>query len=247
VSKNPARPVMAAPAKKDVVISAGGDAEAKTLEADKKWLDAFNKHDIKAYGEMIPDDYTAVFAAEPADTKGKKASIKSTTEFFKGMPDSSMAMTNAWTAGDYVFGIGTFSGTNTGGLPSMKIKKNDKKVSQPFIQIDKLKDGKVQTSWVFYDGMTFATQLGLVPPPGAAPAGKKGEEKAAAPAGKKGEEKAAAAPAAPAAPTATAAAPAKPAAPAAPAAPATATPPKGPTAVAPASAPAPAAPAAPKK
>jgi predicted ester cyclase len=171
--------------------------------------------------------------AAPADQVGKKAVEKSYKEMFKGFSDLKLEVTRTWAAGDYLVSEGSFVGTNDGAMPSMGVNKpTGKKVSSRYLEIDKIVNGKVKNMWVFDNGMAFAMQLGLMPPPGAKPAGA-----AAAQAGTPGAKPGSAAAAPSAKPAAAAAAPAKTAAPA---------PAAGAPAMKPAT-PAPTAPAAPPK
>jgi predicted ester cyclase len=45
------------------------------------------------------------------------------------------------------------------------MNKTGKSVTVPMIEFDKLADGKIVESWLFYDGGMFAAQL--MPPPSA--------------------------------------------------------------------------------
>ncbi|HEX2876566.1 MAG TPA: nuclear transport factor 2 family protein [Polyangiaceae bacterium] len=254
-------------AEKPSLISSGSEAEKANLAALGAYTAAFNKHDAAALAATQTEDVVFSDMSAPADRVGKKEVSKASEEMFKGFPDVKIDQTAAWAAGDYVISTGRFSGTNTGDMPSMKLKKTGKSVSVEYYMVSKLAGGKLKNISLFSNGMAFAGQLGLLPPPKAAkpaPAGK--DPKAAAtpaatpPAGKDAKAGAAPAPAAaapaaagqpkaPAAPAAPAAAgPAKdakaPAAPAAPAAPKTAAPAAAPKEAKPAAPPA-AAPAAP--
>jgi predicted ester cyclase len=209
--------------KKEVVIAAGNDAEKANLEVVKKQIEAFNKHDVKELLALATDDIVFSDSAAPADVVGKPAFKKSHDEFFKGFSDVTLTVDKQWAAGDYVVAEGTLTGTNNGDMPSMKLKKTGKKVTSRWVSILKIQGGKVKNQWIFDNGLAFATQLGMVPPPGA-----KAAAKPAPGAAKPGATPATpATPAAPGAKGATPATPATPAAkPAAPAAPATpATPP----------------------
>ncbi|HEV8245699.1 MAG TPA: ester cyclase, partial [Polyangiaceae bacterium] len=132
--------------------------------------------------------------------------------------DVKLTVDKSWAAGDYLVSEGTFSGTNDGDIPSMKVKKTGKKVSARFLEVDKIQGGKFKNQWIFDNGMAFAMQLGLVPPPGAKPdaKGAKPDAKAAkpdakaAPAATKAEAKPEAKPAAAKPEAKPAAAPAKP-------------------------------------
>jgi predicted ester cyclase len=220
LSPMPARkPLEQGWAEKPSLVSSGSEAEKANLAVLGAYTAAFNKHDPAALSALTTDDVVFSDLAAPADKVGKKEVSKSNEEMLKAFPDAKIEQTAAWAAGDYVVSTGRFSGTNTGDMPSMKVKKTGKPVNVEYYMVSKLAGGKVKNNWLFSNGMAFAGQLGLLPPP-----------KAAKPAGK--DPKAGAGPAA-AGPAAAKGGPATPATPASPATPAG---PKG--AAAPAAAPA---------
>jgi hypothetical protein len=206
---------------KPVVVATGSDVEKANLANAPKGLEAFNKHDLPGLTGMMADDVVFSEMASPVDRVGKKAVEKSYAELFKAFSDVKLEITKSWAAGDYVVWEGSLVGTNDGPMPTAGIKKGTgKKVSSRFLEIDKIVGGKLKNIWVFDNGMSFAGQLGLLPPP---PAPKPAPAAAAAKPG--------AAPAAPAPAMGTAAV--VPAAPAAKPGAAPATPPAAPTAKAP--------------
>jgi hypothetical protein len=194
---------------KPVVIASGSDVEKANLASGPKALEAFNKHDLPALVGMMTDDVVFSEAASPVDQVGKKAVEKSYKEMFKAFSDLKLEIMKSWAAGDYVVWEGSLLGTNDGAAPSMGIKKaTGKKVSSRFLEVDKVVGGKLKNIWIFDNGMSFAAQLGLLPPPPApkpAPAAKPAAAAPGAPA------PAAAAPATKPAPAAAAAPAAKPA------------------------------------
>jgi predicted ester cyclase len=179
-------------ADKPVVVASGGDVEKSNLAAYAKMIESFNKHDVPGVLAGFTDDVVISDQAAPADKVGKKESQKELEEMFKGMSDMKVEPKTVWAAGDYVVGIGTWSGTNDGDMPSMKLKKTGKKVTLQFLEVDKLQGGKFKNMWLFSNGMAMANQLGLLPGPKAA----KPEAKAAKPEAKaaKPEAKTSAAP-----------------------------------------------------
>lgn len=218
LAKMPHRKVVEkGPAEKPVVVATGSDAEKANLAAAAKTLEAFNKHDVPGLVGMLTEDVVFSDVSAPADRVGKKAVEKSYKDMFKAFSDLKLEVARAWPAGDYLVWEGSFVGTNDGAMPSMGINKpTGKKVSARYLEIDKLVNGKVKDMWIFDNGMAFAMQLGLVPPPGAKPAAKPAaalapSAKAAAPAPAAAQapmmKPAAAAPTAPAAGTAAPAAP----------------------------------------
>jgi predicted ester cyclase len=190
-------------ADKPSLVSSGTDAEKANVAALGAWTAALNKHDATALGALMTDDVVFSDLAAPADRVGKKEVQKSHEEMLKGFPDLKIEQTAAWAAGDYVVSAGRFTGTNTGDMPSMKLKKTGKPVNVEYYMVTKLAGGKVQKNWLFSNGLAFAGQLGTLPPPKAAktaPGQTKDAKGAAAPAatapGQTKDAKGAAAPAA---------------------------------------------------
>ncbi len=189
--KHPVRPVMdKAPMAKEVVIAKDDEKEKANAELAKKFVDAFNKHDAKALGDLVADDVTFSESGAPKDEKGKKDFLANTQAFWKAFSDVKITTDKGWAAGDYFAGTGTLDGTNDGDMPMMHMKKTGKKISSPHMVVMKIDGGKVKAQWIVEDSMGIAMQLGMMPPPGAgagsaAPAGDKKDEKA----GEKKEEK----------------------------------------------------------
>ncbi|HEV8548907.1 MAG TPA: ester cyclase, partial [Polyangiaceae bacterium] len=188
ISKGPHRKVLEkAAAEKQVVVATGSDVEKANLAASPKMLEAFNKHDLPTLVGMMTDDVVFSEAASPMDQIGKKAVEKSYKEMFKAFSDVKLEIARSWVAGDYVVSEGSLVGTNDGPMPSAKIyKPTGKKVSSRFLEIDKVQGGKLKNIWVFDNGMAFAMQLGMMPPPGAAKPAAPAAKAGPAPAGKPG-------------------------------------------------------------
>lgn len=261
VSPTPARKALEQGwAEKPALVSGGSEAEKANLAALAAWTGAMNKKDIPALMALMTDDVVFSDLTSPADKVGKKEVQKSHEEMNKAFPDAKADQSAAWAAGDFVVSAGRWSGTNTGDMPSMKLKKTGKAVNVEYYMVTKFAGGKVKANWLFTNGLAFASQLGVLPQPKGAPAKPAAKDpKAAAPAvaPAAGKDAKAATPATPATPAskdakgpATPATPATPAAPAkdakAPATPATPAAP-APKAATPAAPAAPAAPATPAK
>jgi predicted ester cyclase len=168
-------------AEKPVVIASGSDGEKANVAAFSKEVEGFNKHDPASAMGTAADDIVFSEMSAPADRVGKKEALKGVEEMFKGFPDAKLDIKSVWGAGDYVVATGTWTGTNTGDVPSMKLKKTGKAVTQQFVEIDKFAAGKTKNIWLFSNGASAAAQLGLMPPPGAAPKGKEAKPAATKP------------------------------------------------------------------
>ena len=108
------------------------------------------------------------------------------TAFEASHPDIKIDMPTNVAAGDYVVGMGTFEGTNTGPMGPMKPTK--KAVKGQFAEVALIKDGKIAQLWRFRNGLSMAVQMGLAPAPGAgAPANGSGGSAAPAKDAPKGD------------------------------------------------------------
>ncbi len=161
---------------KPVVIATGNEVEKSNLAAMAKEVEAFNKHDAAGSLASAADDIVFSELSAPADRVGKKESLKGMEDMFKAFPDVKLDIKSSWAAGDYVVSTGTWSGTNTGDSPAMKLKKTGKSVSVHFVEIDKIVSGKTKNIWLFSNGAAAAAQLGLMPPKAAEPKGPTGKE-----------------------------------------------------------------------
>jgi predicted ester cyclase len=159
LSKAPVRkPVETGLAEPVVAIAKNDAAEAQNVAVVQASFEALNKHDLKALGVSYSDSYVLHEIARPADAD-KKESLMSMGEIFKGFPDVTITPSEVVGAGDYVVAIGSFEGTNKGGLPSMGIKKNGKHVVSRFLNVFRLEGGKVAEEWLFYNSAGFMSQL----------------------------------------------------------------------------------------
>lgn len=161
VKEHPVRPAIdKPPGPEQVVIAKSDDKEKANKALFEQLVESFNKHDLKRFGDLLPDDAVWSELAMPKD-QTKKELMTALPQMWKGFSDLKLAVGNAWTAGDYVVASETFEGTNDGDVPMMHLKKTDKKVSLPLLAIHRIEGGKVKASWIFYQGAGFAKQLGL--------------------------------------------------------------------------------------
>jgi ketosteroid isomerase-like protein len=163
-----------------VVLSADDQKEKDNLALVAREVEAYNKHDEKALAELYADDL--VWTESTMPDMDKKAMLKGLAGMWKGFSDMKVTPETTIAAGDYVGQVGTMAGTNDGDFPPMKLKKTKKTVSGRYMRILRIEEGKIAQSWLFYNSMVWAVQLGLIPPPGGTP----GEAPADAPAPKKG-------------------------------------------------------------
>jgi ketosteroid isomerase-like protein len=151
---------------KPVVVASGSSMEATNLDLVKRGMDAWYKGDVEALMALTADDFEAADMTMPENVKGKKNLEKQMQEMKKAFTDCKEERQIAFfAAGDYVVDVHTSSMKNTGDIPSMKLKKTDKTIVLTGTDLFEVKDGKFQKGYFFANGMAFAMQMGLIPPP----------------------------------------------------------------------------------
>jgi predicted ester cyclase len=165
VNPAPARPLMANTMAAPVVaISAGSPTEQRNVASFEAQISAFNAHDVK--GVTADNAPAAVFhdVTAPKDQNAKE-SAAGLAGMFRAFPDAKLTPSSIWGAGDYVVVVGHFEGTNRGTSAMMGIKKPTGKPARVgYLEIARYENGKVKEDWLFFNGMAFASQLGLVGP-----------------------------------------------------------------------------------
>jgi hypothetical protein len=158
LAKMPARAVMKAVTAPATVVVAANDArEANNIAADRAAFDAWNKHDGPKAASYNAPGFVLHDATSPKDQNAADNKL-SNDDFWRGFGDAHLA-TRFWAAGDYVVVEGRFEGTNDGDFVPMKLNKTGRKVSLPFLEIDRFVDGKVKEGWLIFDTADFAKQL----------------------------------------------------------------------------------------
>jgi ketosteroid isomerase-like protein len=171
VYPGPHRPASDKPIHPETVVATAknDEVEKKNLAAFKKAYEAFGKRDFKAMSDFWADDAKTMSAGMPG-MQTKKQSQAFLKQMLKGFPDAKGELVDTWAAGNYVVAVSRNTGTNTGPMPAMQIKKpTGKSVEFTEVTVFEMKDGKAVMAMSFFNGMALATQLGLLEPTDDAP------------------------------------------------------------------------------
>jgi predicted ester cyclase len=161
LSKGPARPVIdQSPTSPSIVIAKNDDVERKNVETDRAQIEAFNKHDAAAIDALVADDYVLHDQTSPKDMN-KTENTQLNNALWKGFSDAKLNVSSIWGAGDYVVVIGALEGTNDGDFSLMNLRKTGKKVTVPFLSIDRIEADKLKETWLIFDTAMLAAQLGV--------------------------------------------------------------------------------------
>jgi steroid delta-isomerase-like uncharacterized protein len=147
----------------DWIVATGTPEEDALVEAMKStWPATWSERDLTAYGTVLNDDSERIDFAVPSDVKGRVALVKDLQLTVKAVPDLNATIDKAWGfAPGVVVSEFTTTGTLRGSLHS--IKATNKPITYHGLEIDELKDGKLQRSQSFADGAELLAAAGALP------------------------------------------------------------------------------------
>jgi predicted ester cyclase len=117
-----------------------------------------NKKDWAVYDELNDPDFVNLSAPPgvPADREGGKAYLRA---FLGAFPDSHFTIDEMLAEGDAVVTKKTFTGTHTaefGDIPG-----TGKRVTLQYVDIMRVRDGRIVEHWMTMDQLSFLQQLGV--------------------------------------------------------------------------------------
>jgi len=135
----------------------------ENLNIARKTYELFNKNDYDSYIKLFTDNPSTLNVAINEKFTGKEGIKKSFNIWKKAFSDARCDVKNMVANDDYVVtefnGLGTHDGTFE--TPMGKISPTRKKVSLPFVEILKIKNGKIDSSKLYFDSNTLMEQLGV--------------------------------------------------------------------------------------
>jgi steroid delta-isomerase-like uncharacterized protein len=142
---------------------------SEARELAERHVSAFNERAWSRAHELYAPDVVMI---EPAGaTQGIERFIELERGFVRALPDSRMEVTAIIESGNCVVVEGAYSGTHTGplGTPQGEVPPTGRSLKLPLCDVIEVAAGRITQIRAYYDQMTFAAQLGLMPEP--APAG----------------------------------------------------------------------------
>ena len=141
------------------------ETQGSEIERNKAVIRRFveevqNNKNLEAFDELHDPDFVNLSAPPggPDDREGAKLYLKGLAEAF---PDAQYTIDDMIAEGDRVVTKKTFTATNTGefaGIPA-----TGKRVTLQFVDIMRVRDGKIVEHWLCLDQLSWLQQLGLAP------------------------------------------------------------------------------------
>ncbi len=119
-----------------------------------------NNQDFDAYDELNDPDFVNLSAPPgvPADRAGGKVYLQALADAY---PDARVTIQDMIAEGDQVVTKKTFAGTNTGefgGIPATGMR-----VSVQYVDIMRVREGRIVEHWLSLDQLSWLQQLGVIP------------------------------------------------------------------------------------
>jgi steroid delta-isomerase-like uncharacterized protein len=121
-----------------------------------------NKKNMDVFDELNAEDFVNLSAPPgmPTDREGGKMYLGG---FLRAFPDSKVTVDDMIAEGDRVATKKTLTGTHTGEF--MGIPASGNRVTLQFVDILRLRDGRIIEHWLSMDQLSFMQQLGVIPTP----------------------------------------------------------------------------------
>ena len=144
------------------------DSQQPEIERNKAVIRRFveevqNNNDWDAYDELNDPEFVNLSAPPgvPPDREGGKMFLQS---FANGFPDARFTIDDMVAEGDRVVTKKTVSATHTGEFAGIPPTGN--RVELTYVDILRLRDGRIVEHWLSMDQLTFMQQLGAIPTEG---------------------------------------------------------------------------------
>lgn len=133
----------------------------KNKDVYRKYIEeVFNRGKTELIPELLADNY--IFHDAPPGAPNGSVSVKQTVEMFhKAFPDLKITLDEVIGEGDLVVARATTRGTHQG--PLFGMQGTGKKVAMTGLTMVRVRDGKIQESWVRNDVMGLMAQIGAGP------------------------------------------------------------------------------------
>ena len=141
------------------------ETQASEIERNKAVIRRFVKHvqnkkDFTVYDELTDPEFVNLSAPPgvPAGSEGGRIWLSA---FAEAYPDCEFTIDDMIAEGDRVVTKKTFSGTHTGdfgGIPA-----TGKRVTLQYVDIMRVREGRIVEHWLSMDQLSWLQQLGVMP------------------------------------------------------------------------------------
>jgi steroid delta-isomerase-like uncharacterized protein len=120
-----------------------------------------NQKSEEAYWELNDPDFVNLAPLPPGVSADREGGFAYLFGFMNAFPDSRVTIDDMVAEGDQVVTKKTFTGTHTGDFAGIPATGN--KVALQFVDIMRVRDGKIVEHWNCIDQLSLMQQLGVIP------------------------------------------------------------------------------------
>ena len=141
-------------------------------ETIRKLFDGFNSKDYDAIVALVADDFELIDCASGERYTGPEGARRNAESWLIPFADAKVELLNVVTSGDWAVAEAVGRGTHTGPMqtPMGEVSPTGRQIELHFCSVIRVQDGKIVEERDYYDAMTIANQLGLMPEPAASTA-----------------------------------------------------------------------------
>jgi ketosteroid isomerase-like protein len=138
----------------------------------RRLFDGFNAKDLDAIEALAADDFVLIDCASGEKYEGPEGARRNAEGWLTPFADVNVEVTNVVSSGDWAVAECVGRGTHSGPMqtPMGEVAPTGKQIELHFCSLVKVRDGKMVEGRDYYDAMTIASQLGLLPEPAASTA-----------------------------------------------------------------------------
>ncbi len=131
----------------------------------RKLFDAVNSKDYDVIEALAADNFELLDVASGEKFRGPEGARKNAEGWLTAFPDAKVEVLNVVSSGEWGFAELVGRGTHLGALktPGGDVPPTGRQMELHFCSVVKVQDGKIVEGRDYYDGMTVATQLGMMP------------------------------------------------------------------------------------
>ena len=135
----------------------------------RKLYEGINAKNSDEIAALVADDFVLIDCASGEKFEGPEGAKKNAEGWITAFPDVDVELLNVVTSGDWAFAEAVGRGTHNGPMdtPMGEVPPTGKSAELHFCSVIKVRDGKIVEERDYYDAMTIANQLGLMPEPAA--------------------------------------------------------------------------------
>jgi len=146
-------------------------SEQEILSVARKSFDAWNAHDPKLLLALLADDFVSESDTLPAPSRGPEAQRALMEMYVRAFPDLHFNIEQMLACGDYVVTRWHSTGTHKGDLMGIPAT-NRRGEGIHGCSVTEIKGGKIHRDWVYWDNASLLRQIGVLPVPAPATAGR---------------------------------------------------------------------------